>query len=187
MDQFVDYYEDLQVSPNADKETIDSVYRILARRWHPDNSKTGDPEKFNTISDAHRVLSDPEMRAAYDAGYEKNKSCQWQVFSQFPSAEKAENDADLRESILSILYVSRRQDSEEAGVGIWRLSKLVGWPEKEISFHIWYLKEKNYIRRDDSGGYAITADGVDVVESSKVNLEHQKLISSDRGSETLNS
>ncbi len=167
MNHFVDYYEDLQVSPNADKETIDSVYRHLARRWHPDNPSGGDPEKFNTISEAHKVLSDPQLRAEYDAGYETNKSCQWEVFSEFPSPDKAMTDANIRNTILSILYVSRRQDPENGGEGLWRLSKLVGWPENEITFHIWYLKEKGYIQRNDSGGYAITANGVDIVETQK--------------------
>jgi len=29
---FIDYYEDLQVSSNADIETIERVYRLLAKR-----------------------------------------------------------------------------------------------------------------------------------------------------------
>ena len=42
---FIDYYEDLQVSPNADQETIERVYRLLAKRYHPDNHLTGAPRK----------------------------------------------------------------------------------------------------------------------------------------------
>ena len=33
---FVDYYELLQLSPNADDETIHRVFRHLAKRLHPD-------------------------------------------------------------------------------------------------------------------------------------------------------
>src|SRR5262252_8015594 len=62
---FPDHYEALQLSPNADSETVDRVYRILAKRYHPDNQETGHAAKFGTIADAHRVLSDPEQRAAY--------------------------------------------------------------------------------------------------------------------------
>ena len=43
---YVDYYEDLQVSPDADLETIERVYKLLAKRYHPDNSFTGNIEKF---------------------------------------------------------------------------------------------------------------------------------------------
>ena len=61
---FIDYYEDLQVSPNADMETIERIYRLFAKRYHPDNSISGDAEKFNVIAEAYRLLSDPEKRGA---------------------------------------------------------------------------------------------------------------------------
>ncbi|MEO7964396.1 MAG: J domain-containing protein, partial [Gemmatimonadaceae bacterium] len=32
-----DHYETLQVSPRADQETIERVFRHLAKRYHPDN------------------------------------------------------------------------------------------------------------------------------------------------------
>jgi DnaJ-class molecular chaperone len=66
-DSYVDYYEDLQVSPNADQETIERCYRLFAKKYHPDNRATGNNEKFSAISLANKVLSDPEKRAVYDA------------------------------------------------------------------------------------------------------------------------
>jgi len=42
---FIDYYEILQLNQRADQETMDRVYRFLAKRYHPDNQNTGDPEK----------------------------------------------------------------------------------------------------------------------------------------------
>jgi hypothetical protein len=62
----LDYYEVLQLSPNADAETISRVYRMLAFRYHPDNAKTGNSEMFLRLSEAHQILSDPEKRASYD-------------------------------------------------------------------------------------------------------------------------
>src|SRR5712671_7039169 len=56
---FVDHYEVLQISPNADLETIRRVYRIQAQRFHPDNLDTGNAETFRRISDAYEVLIDP--------------------------------------------------------------------------------------------------------------------------------
>ena len=64
---FVDYYEALQISPNADQETVHRVYRVQAQRFHPDNRETGDAELFRVISDAYQTLSDPQKRSAYDA------------------------------------------------------------------------------------------------------------------------
>ena len=63
---FVDYYEVLQISPNAQPETIQRVYRLLAQLYHPDNKETGDQALFEQVLQAYRVLSDPEKRAAYD-------------------------------------------------------------------------------------------------------------------------
>ena len=63
----LDYYEAMQLSPNADQETIARVYRLLAARYHPDHRETGNSEKFIRLSEAYKILSDPEKRARYDA------------------------------------------------------------------------------------------------------------------------
>src|SRR5580704_4322247 len=59
----LDYYEIMQLSPNADTETIHRVYRLLAQRYHPDNAGTGNSELFVQLTDAFQTLSDPERRA----------------------------------------------------------------------------------------------------------------------------
>ena len=68
---FVDYYELLQVSSNADEETIQRVFRHLAKKYHPDHQDSPDEEKFRRLVEAHRVLTDPESRAGYDAVYQE--------------------------------------------------------------------------------------------------------------------
>ena len=60
--QQVDYYEVLQVSSNADAELIQRVFRLLARRYHPDNQRTGNATLFRRLHEAYTVLSDPEKR-----------------------------------------------------------------------------------------------------------------------------
>jgi curved DNA-binding protein CbpA len=65
----LDCYEAMQLSPRADAETISRVYRLLAARYHPDNRETGNSEKFIRLSEAYQILSNPEKRARYDAGY----------------------------------------------------------------------------------------------------------------------
>lgn len=173
-DIFTDYYEDLQISPNADNETLERVYRLLAKRYHPDNGQTGSSEKFDLITQAYQILSKPEKRAAYDATYEEAKARQWKALSGASSSRGFKDDTRLRHSILSILYVERRNGSADSAIGLWRLEKILGWPEKILEFHIWYLKEKGWIQRTDTGGYAINAAGVDIVE------EHHLIVSEDR-------
>ena len=70
---FTDYYEDLQVDTNANFETIERVYRLLAKRYHPDNNGTGNAGMFNIITTAYRELSDPEKRAAFDVDMKGNE------------------------------------------------------------------------------------------------------------------
>ncbi len=178
---YVDYYEDLQVSPNADLETIERVYRLLAKRYHPDNSLTGNNEKFNIITLAFKVLSDVEKRAAFDAKYEDARNQRLKTLSNVSLSEGFDNNQQIRDAILSILYTDRRQNPSDSGVGSWRLEKLLGWPENVLEFHIWYLKEKGWIQRIDNGGYAITASGVDIVEEDGFNLGKEKLLTYQRG------
>ena len=181
-DRYVDYYEDLQVSPNADLETIERVYRLLAKRYHPDNSVTGNSDKFSIITSAYKVLSDAENRAAFDAKYENTRNQKLKTLSKVSSLEGFENDQQIRDAILSILYIDRRQNPSDSGVGSSRLEKLLKWPEKILEFHIWYLKEKKWIQRIDTGGYAITASGVEVVEEDRSILGKNRLLTDQRGS-----
>ncbi len=63
-----DYYQTLGISRGASKKEIQTAYRRLARKYHPD--VTGGDEKaetrFKGINEAHEVLSDKKKRAAYD-------------------------------------------------------------------------------------------------------------------------
>jgi len=181
-DSYVDYYEDLQVSPNADLETIERVYRLLAKRYHPDNSATGNTDKFSIITTAYKVLSDAEKRAAFDSKHEDARTQNLKTLSKEFSSEGFENDQQIRDAILSILYLDRRQNPSDSGVGSWRLEKLLEWPEKILEFHIWYLKEKRWIQRVDTGGYAITASGVEIVEENGSILGKYRLLTDQRKS-----
>ena len=177
----IDYYEDLQVSSNADLETIERVYRLLAKRYHPDNNGSGNTEKFTRITEAYKVLTDPEKRAAFDVQYEKERTRQFKDLSEASCSEGFEADQRIRHSILSILYVEIRKDPSHPGVGLWQLEKLIGWPEKILEFHTWYLKEKGWIKPTDTGGYAITANGVDVAEENELTLVKDRLITYNDG------
>ena len=173
---FEDHYEDLQISPKADQETIERVYRLLAKRYHPDNNDSGSVEKFDIITKAYKVLGQAEKRAAYDATYAEKKDRVLKAFAQASAAGGFAPDSHIRRQILSVLYIERRQDPEKAGVGVWRIEQLLGWPEKMLEFHTWYLKERKFIERTDTGGFAITAAGVDEVEKDGMILGKDRLL-----------
>lgn len=62
-----DYYAVLQVSPDADEETIKLAFRRLARQYHPDVAGTGSLERMQQLNLAYQTLSDGERRRQYDA------------------------------------------------------------------------------------------------------------------------
>src|SRR5579875_3309227 len=64
----MNYYQILEVDENANDEDIKKSYRKLAMKYHPDRNKGNkdSEEKFKLISEAYRVLSDPQSKKEYD-------------------------------------------------------------------------------------------------------------------------
>lgn len=69
------YYDELEVSKTASKEVIEKVYKVLAKKYHPDTTqeidKQASEEKFKAISEAYEILSDNEKRKKYDLELEQ--------------------------------------------------------------------------------------------------------------------
>ena len=175
----VDYYEVLQVSDNAEPETINRVYRIFAQRYHPDNRETGNEARFREITEAYHILSNPEKRAQYDATNQKRRKDRWRLVS---SADESENDFELervvRLTVLEILYTKRRLEPQNPGVFPRELEKMIGRPREHLEFTIWFLNQKKLIFSDDSRIY-LTADGAEYLEESyRSNLQRKRLQSS---------
>ena len=61
-----DLYRILDISPDADSDTIKARYRELARENHPDVSGQDSDAKMARINRAYEILSDTEMRRRYD-------------------------------------------------------------------------------------------------------------------------
>ena len=64
----MNYYEILEVSPQAGKEVLRAAYKSLMQRHHPDrHPHHADPaQRSALIAQAYAVLSDADKRAAYD-------------------------------------------------------------------------------------------------------------------------
>ncbi len=165
--QAADYYELLQISPNAEPDTIHRVYRLLAQRFHPDNKQTGSDPKFRAISEAYNVLSDPAKRAKYDVTYAARRQDRLRTVA---STAQADNDFEaeqlVRLTVLEILYTRRRTEPSEPGVYILDIEQMLGRPREHLQFTIWYLNQKEYIRTADDSRLTITAEGVEYLEKS---------------------
>lgn len=180
-ENFIDYYEILQVSPGADREIIERAFRLLAKRYHPDNQHTGDASKFKILVEAYRALSDSEKRATYDNNTKATDVHQNNIPFNTPLNRDPEAERRINQAILFIFYLARKRDAMKPGIGIVELEKLAALPEKELDFHIWYLKEKGWIQRLETGEFAITASGVDEVMEKNLTLEKYHLLPSGNG------
>ncbi len=67
MSKKLNFYQILQVNPEAEETVIRHSFRYLAGKYHPDNSDTGSKEKFDQIVEAWKILSDKNRRSEYDA------------------------------------------------------------------------------------------------------------------------
>jgi curved DNA-binding protein CbpA len=174
--KFVDFYELMQLSPNADTETIESVFRHLAKKFHPDNAVSADTARFRQIVEAHRTLSDPEIRAGYDVEYQNYWNCKWSLASEAGNGSTFDNDLVTRERLLSLLYVQRRRTMSSPGIGEYEIARLLSSPPELVEFHLWYLMDKGWVVRLQNGLLAITAAGVDQVEQGRLLLSPSGLI-----------
>ena len=67
-----DYYYILQVHYRADPEIINSTYRRLSKKYHPDVNKSKAAEAMmKRINNAYAILSNPGKRAAYDIEWKR--------------------------------------------------------------------------------------------------------------------
>ena len=69
----MNYYEILEVSPNASQEIIKIAYKNLAKKYHPDTSNQENTEEImQMINEAYEVLINPDTREEYDKTLNKN-------------------------------------------------------------------------------------------------------------------
>ncbi len=162
---FVDYYDVLEISPNAGPDTIERIFRHLARRYHPDNPATADRDRFDLILEAHDTLRDAVKRAQYDIEHRRHASLHVELAEEAGDSQGIERDSDVQARLLSLFYVKCRKDVRDPGIGDAELEQLLDCPREHLEFHLWYLKEKKWIARRENGALAITVDGVDRASS----------------------
>jgi len=171
---FIDYYEVLQISPNAESETVHRVYRMLATRYHPDNPETGNYERFVALKNAYDVLKDAALRSAYDQHYSVQKQEPLPVFALRDFTEGMEGESNRRMGVLCLLYHKRRLNPEEPGLSLLHLENMMSFPREHLRFTLWFLQQKKYVCFNDNSEYQITGEGTEHVEANSPKQEFLK-------------
>lgn len=108
-EQRADCYEVMQLSPNADAETISRVYRLLAFRYHPDNAATGNSEMFLRLSAAYEILSDRKKRAAYDWAQRSAKPARAKNFCEPAAPVRSDREKRRNVDVVMMAYLGERR------------------------------------------------------------------------------
>jgi hypothetical protein len=112
------HYEALGVSPTAEPEVIQGAYRALMRKYHPDaNGGAYSDARAKRINEAYATLSDPGLRAAYDA---QRRAADPPPRPQ--TAAQSETPAPPAQGFAATAPI-RTADRKRAGLG-WRLTAL---------------------------------------------------------------
>jgi hypothetical protein len=126
--------------------------------------------------EAYDTLRDPIKRAQHDIEHKNHSNIRWKLAEEASDSKGVERDVDIQNRLLSVLYVKRRQSIRDPGIGNIGLERLLGCPAEHLEFHLWYLKEKGWIRITESGMFVITAEGVDHVNSEYHRKTTNKLL-----------
>lgn len=170
--KFQDHYAVLGVHPKASTEEIHKAYSALAARYSPRNPATRDHAKYDAVTLAYEILSNPETRQAFDALLPKEEE-QIPAFSGPEFFESVHAESHRRLCILCLLYDRRRHNPANPSVPVRHIEAMVNFPAEAMFFSIWYLKHRNWIAMDDKSGLQITAEGMDYLEQ---NLPPQEAI-----------
>ena len=109
------YYEILEVSPNASYEVIEKAYRTLAKKYHPDiqpRDKLYWAEvNFKEITEAYEILSNEISRKNYDMKIGINSSFSDKYNDLYSEQEKLKQEINnLKIKNKSNNYINQKED-----------------------------------------------------------------------------
>jgi hypothetical protein len=163
--KFQDHYEVLGVEHKASTDAIQVAYTRLAEKYHPKTGIVPSPEKYESVTLAFEVLSDPELRLDFNKlkgiGEEDKPK-----FSGLTFFEAYQRDTHLRIGLLCVLYDRRRSKPFTPALSMRHLEAMFGASTQELNFALWYLKQRELVVADDKSSLQITVNGMDYLEAN---------------------
>jgi hypothetical protein len=166
--KFQDHYEVLGVEHRAGTDAIQSAYARLSAKYNPQGGSAPDHEKFEAVTLAFEVLSDPELRGDFDklkgiGGDEKPR------FSGLAFFDAYLRDVHLRVALLCVLYDRRRTKPFTPSLSMRNLENIFNVTSVELNFALWYLKQRELVTMDDKSSLMITTPGIDYLRDNPPN------------------
>lgn len=97
---WLDYYRILQVHSLAEPEVIESAYKRLAKKYHPDvSSEKNSDVRMKQINEAYEVLKDKDRRKEFDAELARRRN-RTQDGKSGQNAESEDEDVSLGKAVL---------------------------------------------------------------------------------------
>ena len=133
MNNMIDYYEILEVSPKSGLEVIRAAYKVLLHNYYleHDSEDQTEAQKLHLLNLAYDVLSDPDKRMAYDEDMGKTGSFHKEPARQFNSsvqaAQSKANESQANSNEVMVLFKDKAEVSSNASI-LSRLKwKRWGW------------------------------------------------------------
>lgn len=157
--KFQDHYEILGVDPKADEDTIREAYAALAKKH------AQDPEKWEEISLALEVLTDPALRRNFNnlKGVDEHEEARFDP-GFFDSLSRS---SGLRLAVMCVLYDRRRSHLYAPSLSTRQLEGMLEATSDELAFALWYLKQRSLVTNDDKSSLQITVAGIDLVDRER--------------------
>ncbi|HLX58608.1 MAG TPA: DnaJ domain-containing protein [Ktedonobacteraceae bacterium] len=105
-----DFYDILEVLPDATLAEIKRAYRRLARLHHPDLNKQALDSHIKRLNEAYEILRDPRKRAAYD---EQRAEAERQVALRLQAQAKREPGMTWYEGFVAFVNELKKGLNEE--------------------------------------------------------------------------
>ncbi|XP_072755710.1 DPH4 homolog [Anoplolepis gracilipes] len=104
----MNYYEILGCSKDSTDEEIKRAYRRRLLQFHPDKSGSTDSQEFHNVTEAWRVLGQPESRRRYDAVCKQEELEDREKLEDSPVYARL-SPSDFEESVLedTLFYLCR--------------------------------------------------------------------------------
>ena len=169
--KFQDHYEVLGVDAKSDTETIQRAYARLMDKYRPENADSGDPEKLEAVNLAFEVLSDALARREFDKVVGVGEGQSALTFNPREFFDVMGQQAGLRGALLCLLYDRRRTKPYTPSISMRILENALKANLEELTFVLWYLKQRGLVQNDDKSNLQITVEGLDFLETNPPSAE----------------